>query len=72
MQVRPKGGKPLFFYTGSKRDEVLAEFAVFGSTWDEALRALRERYEGLVDRAGVYGMDAADAEAVASAFRAAR
>lgn len=26
LQVRPKGGKPLFSYAGSKRDEVLTEF----------------------------------------------
>jgi probable F420-dependent oxidoreductase len=49
-------------------DDVLAEFAVFGSTWDEALRALRERYKGLLDRVGVYGIDPADAEQIAGAF----
>ena len=40
-------------------------FAVFGSTWEEATGALRERYEGLVDRVGVYGTDAGDAEQIA-------
>jgi probable F420-dependent oxidoreductase len=49
-------------------DDVLEEFAVFGSTWEEALRALRERYEGVLDRVGVYGMDPADAEQIAGAF----
>ena len=51
-------------------DDVLAEFAVFGATWEEALRALRERYDGVVDRVGVYGMDAGDAEQIARAFSA--
>jgi probable F420-dependent oxidoreductase len=46
-------------------DDVLAEFAVFGATWEDALRALRERYEGVLDRVGVYAMDPADAEDVA-------
>jgi probable F420-dependent oxidoreductase len=52
-------------------DDLLAEFALFGATWDEALCSLRERYDGLADRVGVYGMDAGDAERVARAFRAA-
>ena len=38
-------------------DEVLAEFAVFGSTWEEALAAVRARYEGLLDRVAIYGGD---------------
>jgi probable F420-dependent oxidoreductase len=46
-------------------DDVLTQFAVFGSTWEEATRALRERCEGLVERVGVYGMDAGDAEQIA-------
>jgi probable F420-dependent oxidoreductase len=36
-------------------DDVLAEFAVFGSTWAEAVAALRARYEGLLERVAVYG-----------------
>ncbi len=51
--------------TAAIGDDVLAEFAVFGSTWEEAMRRLRQRYEGVVDRVGVYGMNPADAEAVA-------
>jgi probable F420-dependent oxidoreductase len=47
-------------------DGVLAEFAVFGSTWAEAARALRERYDGLLDRVAVYG--GGDVRAVAEAW----
>ena len=47
-------------------DEVLGEFAVYGSTWAEALAALRERYDGLVDRISVYG--GGDARAIAEAW----
>ncbi len=52
-------------------DDVLAEFAVQGATWEKAIRALRERYDGLLDRVGVYGFDAAEAPRIAQAFAAA-
>jgi len=39
---------------------------VYGSTWAEALAALRERYDGLVDRISVYG--GGDARAIAEAW----
>jgi probable F420-dependent oxidoreductase len=52
---------------GAISDEVLAEFAVFGSTWAEATAAVRGRYEGLLDRIAVYG--GGDVEAVAAAWR---
>jgi probable F420-dependent oxidoreductase len=47
-------------------DEVLAEFAVFGATWAEAIAALRARYDGLLDRVAVYG--GGDVRAVAEAW----
>jgi probable F420-dependent oxidoreductase len=46
-------------------DDVLAEFAVFGSTWAELAQALRARYDGLLERVAVYG--GGDARAVAEA-----
>src|SRR5207247_294793 len=36
-------------------DDVLIEFAVYGDTWEQAVREVRERYEGLLDRVGFYG-----------------
>jgi probable F420-dependent oxidoreductase len=47
-------------------DDVLAEFAVFGSSWAEAVAALRARYDGLLDRVAVYG--GGDVRAVAEAW----
>jgi probable F420-dependent oxidoreductase len=47
-------------------DEVLAEFAVYGSTWAEAVAALRARYDGVLDRIAVYG--GGDLRAVAEAW----
>jgi probable F420-dependent oxidoreductase len=47
-------------------DDVLAEFAVHGSSWAEVVVALRSRYEGLLDRLAVYG--GGDARAVAEAW----
>ena len=54
-------------------DEVLAEFAVLANSWDDAWRQIRARYDGILDRVGVYAMrSAADIEAtqIAEAFRA--
>jgi len=53
-------------------DEVLSEFAVLADSWDDAARQIRERYDGLLDRVGVYALrSAADGEAkeIAEAFR---
>ena len=53
-------------------DEVLAEFAVLADSWDDAARRVKERYDGLLDRVGVYALrGAADAEMreIAEAFR---
>jgi probable F420-dependent oxidoreductase len=36
-------------------DDVLCEFAVYGDTWEQAVREVRERYDGLLDRVGFYG-----------------
>jgi probable F420-dependent oxidoreductase len=47
-------------------DDVLSEFAVFGSTWAEAAGELRARYAGLLDAAAVYG--GGDVRAVAEAW----
>jgi probable F420-dependent oxidoreductase len=41
---------------GEISDDVLAEFAVYGDTWEQAVREVRERYEGLLDRVAFYGM----------------
>lgn len=37
-------------------DDVLAEFAVLADDWDDAWRQIRERYDGILDRIGVYGL----------------
>jgi probable F420-dependent oxidoreductase len=53
-------------------DEVLAEFAVLAESWDDAAGQVKERYDGLLDRVGVYALrGAADAEMkeIAEAFR---
>jgi len=53
-------------------DEVLAEFAVLADSWDDAAQQIRERYDGLLDRVGVYGLRSAaggDAKEIAEAFR---
>jgi probable F420-dependent oxidoreductase len=53
-------------------DAVLAEFAVLADSWDDAWRQIRERYDGVLDRVGVYALrSAADGEMseVAEAFR---
>jgi probable F420-dependent oxidoreductase len=47
-------------------DDVLAEFAVFGTTWADAVAALRARYDGLLERVAVYG--GGDVRAVAEAW----
>jgi probable F420-dependent oxidoreductase len=47
-------------------DDVLAEFAVSGSTWADVARALRDRYGGLLDRVAVYG--GGDVHAVAAGW----
>ena len=53
-------------------DDVLAEFAVLADDWDDAWRQIRVRYDGILDRVGVYGLrSASDASAkeIADAFR---
>jgi len=52
-------------------DEVLAEFAVLAADWDDAWRQIRERYDGILDRVGVYGLRSAggDSKQIADAFR---
>jgi len=53
-------------------DDVLAEFAVLADDWDDAWRQIRARYEGILDRVGVYRLrsaTAADAREIAAAFR---
>jgi probable F420-dependent oxidoreductase len=56
-------------------DDVLAEFAIVAPTWEQAMDAVRARYEGVLDRIAVYALGGiateADAEAIASAFAAA-
>jgi hypothetical protein len=52
-------------------DEVLAEFAVLAESWDDAAGQVKERYDGLLDRVGVYALrGTADAEMkeIAEAF----
>jgi probable F420-dependent oxidoreductase len=39
------------------KDEVLAEFVVQASSWTEATSLLRERYQGILDRVAVYGLE---------------
>jgi probable F420-dependent oxidoreductase len=46
-------------------DDMLAEFAVFGATWAEAVAGVRARYDGLLERVSVYG---GDERAVAEAW----
>jgi probable F420-dependent oxidoreductase len=53
-------------------DEVLAEFAVLADSWDDAWRQIRARYDGVLDRVGVYALrSAADGEMseIAESFR---
>jgi probable F420-dependent oxidoreductase len=55
-------------------DEVLAEFAVAADSWDDAWRQVRVRYDGLLDRVGVYalghaGGDTEEAKEIVDAFR---
>jgi hypothetical protein len=53
-------------------DEVLAEFAVLADDWDDAWRQIRARYDGILDRVGVYGLRSAggaDAAEISAAFR---
>ncbi len=53
-------------------DDVLAEFAVLADSWDDAWRQVRERYDGVLDRVGVYALRSdADGEIseIAEAFR---
>lgn len=55
-------------------DDVLNEFAVVAPTWEDALREVRTRFDGLLDRFCVYGLGGTaserDAEAIASAWAA--
>lgn len=46
-------------------DDVLEAFAVWERSWEDAARALRERYDGVFDRLSIYGLDPADAVRVA-------
>ena len=53
-------------------DEVLAEFAVLADDWDDAWRQIRRRYDGILDRVGVYGHRSsagANTKEIAEAFR---
>ena len=54
-------------------DDVLDAFAVRAGSWAAAARAVRERYEGLLDRVGIYGLGSAGvldhAAEIAAAFR---
>ena len=54
-------------------DEVLAEFAVAADSWDDAWRRVRTRYDGLLDRVGVYALghasDPGEAKEIVDAFR---
>jgi probable F420-dependent oxidoreductase len=53
-------------------DEVLETFAVVGSDWHDVMASLRRRYEGVLDRVGVYALRDAvsleDAPEIARAF----
>jgi len=52
-------------------DEVLAEFAVLADSWEDVWRRIRERYDGILDRVGVYGLSstaAAETREIAEAF----
>jgi probable F420-dependent oxidoreductase len=42
--------------TAAIDDDVLTEFAVLADSWDDAARQIRTRYEGLLDRVGVYAI----------------
>jgi probable F420-dependent oxidoreductase len=37
-------------------DEMLQEFAVVAGSWEEAVVEIRRRYDGLLDRIGIYGL----------------
>jgi probable F420-dependent oxidoreductase len=54
-------------------DEVLDAFAVRSDSWADAARAVRKRYDGLLDRVGIYGLRSAGvlehAREIAQAFR---
>lgn len=52
-------------------DDVLAELAVVASSWEEAAGAIRRRYDGILDRVGVYGVSGAGAIAEAKEIAAA-
>jgi probable F420-dependent oxidoreductase len=53
-------------------DDVLGEFAVVAESWEEALAEIRRRYDGILDRVGVYGLGGTtgidEARLVAQAF----
>jgi probable F420-dependent oxidoreductase len=53
-------------------DELLGELAVVAGSWAQAITEIRQRYDGLLDRVGVYGLGAGvgleDAEEVARCF----
>jgi probable F420-dependent oxidoreductase len=55
-------------------DEVLETFAVVGADWDAVMREIRRRYEGVLDRVGIYALRDAvsleDAPEIARAFAA--
>ena len=57
-------------------DEVLAAFAVVAPTWDAAARLVEQRYAGVLDRVGCYGLHGmvhpAQAPHIARAFDRAR
>jgi probable F420-dependent oxidoreductase len=58
--------------TSAIDDDVLAEFAVLADSWDDAARQIRVRYDGLLDRVGVYAIRSSaqtDARELVEAFR---
>jgi alkanesulfonate monooxygenase SsuD/methylene tetrahydromethanopterin reductase-like flavin-dependent oxidoreductase (luciferase family) len=51
-------------------DDVLEAFAISASSWEDAWRALRERYDGILDRVSIYALAPDDALRVASSLLA--
>jgi probable F420-dependent oxidoreductase len=45
--------------------DVLEAFAISASSWEDAARALGARYDGILDRVSIYGLEAGDAVRVA-------
>jgi probable F420-dependent oxidoreductase len=51
-------------------DDVLEAFAISASSWEDAWRALRERYDGILDRVSIYALAPDGALRVASSLLA--